>query len=113
MCFDTQFRNELVNYDYAVNKYSPEGNCETDSRISNVNLEIDVAWNDAIQVTLLSPVIISSVALEEDIGPELLLAEEKEEYGDLVLSKGFGLPLKDISIQMGDFFTKPYVNLIS
>ena len=99
MCFYDQINYNLVNYDYTYNeKISSEDNCEFNSRLSNVNLEIDASWAEANQVLLSSRVSLSPVILVDDI---LELADENDEYEDYVPNRGLGLPLRELNIQLG------------
>ena len=103
MCFDDQINNNLANYDYADNEeISPVDNCEFNSRLSNVNLEIDESWAEANQVPLISKVILSPVILVDDSNiANFEPADENDEYEDYVPNRGLCLPLRELNIQLG------------
>ena len=113
MCFDDQVDNNLVNYDYADREeFDPNDNCEINSSLSNVNLEIDEAWNDAIRVPITSPITIAQavVILTNDVLFQLELAEFDDEY-EPIRNLGCNQYKKTLSIQLGNNFYKKYLNL--
>ena len=62
--------NSTVNYDYADNDdYDPLDKCEVNSQLSNVNLEINEAWEDAIHKQIESNVNIrqSTTILSDNV----------------------------------------------
>jgi hypothetical protein len=106
MCFDDQIDNNLVNYDYAdLEEFDPNDNCEINSSLSNVNLEIDEAWNDTIRVPITSPLTIApaAVILTNDVLFQLELAEFNDEY-EPIRNLGCNQAKKTLSIQLGNYF---------
>ena len=101
MCFDDQIENPLVNYDYADNDIiDPLDNCEVNSKLSNVNLEIIEAWGDALEVPIESNIRVApaAVILTDDVLFQLELEEFDDEYEP---SRNLGAPLKKFSIMLG------------
>lgn len=98
-CFSDQIDNDLVNYDYADNEdIDPEDSCEVNANISNVNIEIDEAWRDAMLVPIETSITIAAQTqiLTNDVLFNLELSEFDDEYTQISV-----LPLQDLSISLG------------
>ncbi len=62
LCFDDQIYNNMVNYDYADQEdFNTEDNCDFNSRLTNVNLEIGAYWAYVCEVPLMHIINISPV----------------------------------------------------